>query len=174
MNCALYFGSFNPVHFGHIAIAQYLCNMQEIDSVMIIPSPHNPIKDADSLAPAQERLEQVKEGFGNISERLTISDIEYHLEKPLYTIKTLRKLQELHPEDNFILTMGADNILIIEKWFSWREILADFEIIIYPRDGYDCTQKCEELAPIARKITYLSEAPLHKISSTQIRESLQK
>lgn len=174
MNCAIYSGSFNPVHFGHIAIAKYLSDMESIDIVMIIPSPHNPIKDAGTLAPATERLEQVRKGFGEISDKLIISDIEYHLEKPLYTIKTLRRLQELHPDYNFILTIGADNILIIEKWHKWEEIISNFEIIVYPRDGYDCKQKCIDLAPIAKKITYLEDAPLHKISSTQIRESSKK
>lgn len=171
LNCALYFGSFNPVHFGHIAIAKYLASMDDIDIVMIVPSPHNPLKEVGTLAPAEERLAKVREDFGGISSKLTVSDIEYTLKEPLYTIKTLRRLKEIYRDYNFILTMGADNILIIEKWYQWREILADFEIIVYPRDGYECYNKCKELASISKKLTYLKEAPLHKISSTQIREA---
>lgn len=170
MNCALYFGSFNPVHFGHTAIAKYLSEMEEIDKVMIIPSPQNPLKDTGILAPAEQRLRQVRKDFCGISDKIEISDIEYHLEKPLYTIRTLQKLQEIHPDYNLILTIGADNILIIEKWAQWREILSNYEIIVYPRDGYDCVTKCMELAPICKKLTYLEDAPLLKISSTQIRE----
>ncbi len=176
MKCALYFGSFNPVHFGHINIARYLCDNCDIDQVRFIVSPHNPIKDESTLASASDRLQLLKERLEQqdiSTNKVVVSDIEFHLPKPLYTINTLREIRKQEPQNEHILIMGADNISIIKRWYLWEELLREFEIWVYPREGSQEAQDiCEELNSLerVRGVHYLSSAPLHLISSTEIRE----
>lgn len=176
MNCALYFGSFNPVHYGHLSIARYLVARDDIDEVRIIPSPKNPCKDRSILSSPELRLAQVREQFGDISPKLTVSDIEFHLEEPLYTIKTLRHIRQLEPQNNHILVIGADNIAIIEKWYKWQEILHEFEIWVYPRKGTDGAALCKKYSEMegVRRILYLADGELFNISSTEIRNRLKQ
>ena len=133
MNKVLYFGSFNPVHYGHTGIARYVAAMPEVDAVVIIPSPHNPFKDTASLADPKVRLEQVRRAFEDISPKITVSDIEYHMPEPLYTIRTLHSIKETEPGTNLILLIGGDNIESIRRWYRGSEILAEFEVWVYLR-----------------------------------------
>ena len=173
MTRALYFGSFNPVHYGHTSIAEYVASMPGIDAVMIIPSPHNPCKDKSTLAPAAERLQACKDAFSGISPRISVCDIECRLSEPLYTIRTLRELAKEYPDDDLVLVMGADNISGIEKWYDWKSILAGFRILVYPREGYDGEKACRKYAAElpCKGITFMKDAPLYDISSTAIRKS---
>ena len=157
MRKALYFGSFNPVHHGHVSIALYAAAMEETDAVVIIPSPHNPFKDG-------------------LSPKITVSDIEYRLSEPLYTINTLHAMQEADPESELILLIGADNIAGIERWHKGPQILREFPVWVYPRKGYDGAELCRECAgrTSARGIRFLEGAPLFDISSTEIRNRLNK
>ena len=127
MNKVLYFGSFNPVHYGHTGIARYVAAMPEVDAVVIIPSPHNPFKDTASLADPKVRL-------------------EYHMPEPLYTIRTLHSIKETEPDTNLILLIGGDNIESIRRWYRGSEILAEFEVWVYPRHGYDGENACREIS----------------------------
>ncbi len=172
MNHALYFGSFNPVHYGHLSIVKYLSELDNIEKITIVPSPHNPLKDKESLADAQQRLEAAREAFK--SSKVNVSDIEFHLPEPLFTINTLRELRKLHPEDNLILVIGADNIATIERWHLWETILEEFEVIVYPRNGIDGASICEQYNSLIRTkgIRYLADAPLLNVSSTEIRKKL--
>ena len=176
MKKALYFGSFNPVHYGHVSIARYVADMEETDAVIIIPSPHNPFKDTSTLADPQLRLRQVRRAFEGISPKITVSDIEYRLQEPLYTINTLKALQEIDRQSEFILLIGADNIAGIERWYKGTQILQEFPVWVYPRKGYDGAALCKECAARtdARCVRFLEGAPLLDISSTQIRNQLNK
>lgn len=171
MNKVLYFGSFNPVHYGHTGIARYVAAMPEVDAVVIIPSPHNPFKDTASLADPKVRLEQVRRAFEGLSPKITVSDIEYHMPEPLYTIRTLHSIKEAEPGTNLILLIGGDNIESIRRWYKGLEILVEFEVWVYPRQGYDGENACREISamPGVRGIRFLAEAPILDISSTSIR-----
>lgn len=173
MRKVLYFGSFNPVHYGHVAIAVYVARMDDVDAVTIVPSPHNPFKSTATLADPQLRLEQVRKAFEGLSPKITVSDIEYHLPEPLYTINTLRAFQTLEPETELVLLVGADNIGSISRWYHGAEILRDFHIWVYPRKGSDGQAACTSYnrRPEVRGVRYLTGAPLFDISSTQIRNS---
>lgn len=176
MKKALYFGSFNPVHYGHVAIARYVAAMEEVEAVVIIPSPHNPFKDTSTLADPRIRLGQVRRAFRGISPKISVCDVEYRLSEPLYTINTLHTLQQEDPEAELILLMGADNIASLERWHKGTEILREFAVWVYPRKGFDGAALCRTCAERtgARCVRFLEGAPLLDISSTQIRNQLNK
>ncbi len=173
MRVALYFGSFNPMHTGHLAICRYITGREDIDELRLVVSPANPLKDRLNEKNGNQRLDHVKE-FAAKNDcqvrqngsrcRITVSDIEFHLPKPLYTINTLRIISTREPDNTFILIIGADNLSIIEKWHKWEELLKEYEIWVYPRKGYDLMSLCNKynVKPI--------DAPMIDISSTQIRE----
>lgn len=168
MRCALYFGSFNPLHIGHTAIAEYVLTTNAIDSFRFILSPHNPLKDADTLQDAQKRLEALNEAVKKLNKHnhthsFAVSDVEFHLPSPLYTYHTLQYIRHKEPDTTFILIIGGDNLAIIEKWYCWREIFAQFEVWVYPRKGFNTAELCKKYGA-----TYL-DAPQIDISSTQIR-----
>ncbi len=173
MNHALYFGSFNPVHYGHLSIVKYLSELDSIDRITIVPSPHNPHKDINTLEDAHERLRKAREAFEGLSEKIDVSDIEFKLQKPLVTINTLREIHRNDPDTNHILVIGADNIAKFEKWHLWETILEEFEIMVYPRNGFDGEALCEQYNSLikAKGVTFLANAPLLNISSTEIRNS---
>ena len=176
MRKALYFGSFNPVHYGHVSIARFAASMEDVDAVVIIPSPHNPFKDTSILADPLLRLGQVRRAFEGVSPKITVSDIEYRLPEPLYTINTLHAIQQEEPGSELILLIGADNIASLERWYKGPQILREFEVWVYPRKGFDGPVLCRECAgrTSARCIRSLEDAPLLDISSTQIRNQLNK
>lgn len=176
MKKVLYFGSFNPVHYGHTSIAQYIASMQDVDAVVIIPSPHNPFKDTSTLADPSIRLEQVRNAFQGLSVKISISDIEYHLQEPLYTIRTLHIIRSSEPETELILLIGADNVATIRNWYKGNDILAEFEVWVYPRRGYDGEKICNDISANmnVKGIRFLSGAPMFDISSTEIRASAKK
>lgn len=173
MRVALYFGSFNPMHTGHLAICQYITGREDIDELRLVVSPANPLKDRLNEKNGNQRLDHVKEVAARISCQvrqngsrcmINVSDIEFHLSKPLYTINTLRIISSGEPDNTFILIIGADNLSIIEKWHKWDELLKEYEIWVYPRSGHDLLSLCNKynVKPI--------DAPMIDISSTQIRE----
>lgn len=180
MRCALFFGSFNPIHFGHINIAKYLITEGKVDEVRLIVSPHNPCKDLSTLQDGDERLKNVIQSIAEIDlpplekNKIKVSDVEFHLSEPLYTINTLNYLKNIETENDHILVIGGDNIRIIERWYHWREILQNFEVWVYPRGGLDDTLLCEQYnsMPGIKGVRYLSQAPIYDISSTDIRNSL--
>jgi guanylate kinase len=160
---ALYFGTFNPLHIGHVNILKYLCNSSEIDEVRMIVSPQSPFKEEASSSDAA-RLAKVQSKIAKLGLDVTVSDIEYQLERPSYTINTLRHLQAAEPDTHFILVMGADNLEGFKRWKDWQEIVTDFEIWVYPRPGvYNAAELSRDLQ------AKLLDAPLTDISSTEIR-----
>lgn len=176
MTEVLYFGSFNPVHFGHVAIVEYVAAMNEVDAVTIVPSPHSPFKDLSILADPIKRLEEVRKAFASLSPKIRISDIEYHMQEPLYTINTLHALKEKKSGTELVLLMGADNVQGLERWHRGNDIVQEFPVWVYPRAGADGAALCRAYNSRAgvRGFRFLEEAPLLDISSTQIRNQLNK
>ncbi len=172
MKTGLFFGSFNPVHIGHTAIANYFVEYAGLQEVWFVVSPHNPLKERASLLPEYHRLELVRLALED-DRRFRASDIEFRLPKPSYTIDTLAYLTEKYPQRTFVLIMGADNLVTLHKWKNFEELVRRYEIVVYPRKDMDTATlhpSLEKLMPQAR-IT-VSNAPLMEISSSFLRQAI--
>ena len=165
MKTGLFFGSFNPVHVGHMIIANYMATRTELDEVWLVVSPQNPFKKPGSLAPDYDRLHLVQLAIGDTL-RLRASDVEFRMSKSSYTIDTLAVLREQHPEREFALIMGSDNLPTLPKWKNADIILRDFDIHVYNRPGYPAGELLDH--PRVK----LHEAPLMHLSATYIRNSI--
>lgn len=161
----LFFGSFNPVHTGHLIIANYMAHFTELNEVWFVVSPQNPFKEKKSLGNMYDRLEMVNLAIEN-SDKLRSSDIEFHLPQPSYTIDTLVHLSEKYPNNEFVLIMGEDNLAGLHKWKNADILLRDYKIIVYPRPGYDGGDL--KLHP---SVT-LTDTPVMELSSTFIRKAI--
>ncbi len=161
----LFFGSFNPIHLGHTQLAEYIFEYSGVDEIWYIVSPRNPLKEQSELIDEHLRfrlIEMATEG----KDYLKVSDIEFNMPKPSYTINTLQALSEKYPEDNFILLIGSDNMQIFDQWKDYQTILNEYSILVYPRKDFDY-EPFEEIYP---DMQILEEAPFFEISSTDIRE----
>ena len=136
----IYGGSFNPVHFGHVGLAQWVVEHTDLDEVWLMVSPNNPLKPAGLLAPEQERLAAVQQAIKDIP-GLVASDFEFSLPRPSYTANTLRELQKAYPQHAFTLLIGEDNIAIFDRWKEYTFILENYRIFVYPRKGISPNQK---------------------------------
>ena len=136
MNIGLFFGSFNPIHVGHLIIAQHLLNETSLDKIWLVVSPHNPLKEKSTLAHDQDRLQMVRLAVED-HPKIWVSDIEFKLPRPSFTIDTLAHLEEKYPNDNFSLIMGGDNLISLPKWKNYDQILNKYTIYVYRRPGYD-------------------------------------
>ena len=165
MKIGIYSGSFNPVHIGHIALADYLVEQDVVDEVWMIRSPHNPFKQIDSLLSDEHRAEMLRLAIEG-HEGLKINTIEDNLPKPNYTINTLRALKSQDSNNEFHLIIGADNWAVFDKWCEWDSIVRDFHLIVYPRPGFPFPEADNELYPNVMVV----DAPQFDISSTEIRE----
>ena len=169
MKIGLYFGTFNPIHVGHLIIANHMAEHADLDQVWMVVTPHNPLKKKSTLLADHHRLEMVflaTEDFPKIKP----SDIEFKLSQPNYTVNTLVHLEEKYPEHTFSLIMGEDNLKSFHKWKNYEAILAHHEIYVYPR--LDATAE-NTLFKNHSKI-HLIDAPVVEISSTSIRENIKK
>ncbi|MCB9342851.1 MAG: nicotinate (nicotinamide) nucleotide adenylyltransferase [Saprospiraceae bacterium] len=165
MKIGLFFGSFNPVHIGHLIIANFMATQSDLDRVWLVVSPQNPLKPKKSLARDHDRLHLVRLGIEN-NPKLRASDVEFNLPQPSYTIDTLTFLKEKHPEHEFVLIMGGDNLATLHLWKNYEQILANYEIYVYNRPNYDLG----ELAGHGRVTAF--EVPPLDISATYIRECI--
>jgi len=165
MKIGLLFGSFNPVHVGHLIIANYMANYTTLDKVWLVVSPQNPLKKYGDLANTYDRLEMCKLATDN-SNNIQVSDVELKLPQPSYTIDTLTHLKEKYPQHEFALIMGSDNLVSLPKWKNYKLILRDYQIFVYPRPGYENT----ELA--THPSVTITMTPLMDLSATFIRKSL--
>lgn len=161
----LYPGSFNPVHIGHTALASYTLEHIGADELWFVPSPQNPIKSVQDTKPIKERIDIISQSIKS-EKRFAVCDIEKHLAKPYYSIRTLRALEAIYPNIEFIILLGADSILSIDKWFNGLYIMKHYSIVVYPRKGYDMN-----MFKKYKNICILNEAPYISISSTMIREA---
>jgi nicotinate-nucleotide adenylyltransferase len=167
MKVGLFFGSFNPIHVGHLIIANHLATHTDLDKVWMVVSPQNPLKPKKTLARDFDRLHLVRLGIGD-NPRIEASNVEFNLPKPSYTVDTLAFLTEKYPEKTFALIMGGDNIASLHLWKNYEQLLANFDIYVYQRPG-------TELGPLAThpRVKVL-EAPLLDISATYIRDCIRK
>ena len=161
----IYSGSFNPIHIGHLALANYLCEFEGLDEVWFLVTPHNPLKAQEGLMEDNLRLQLVKAAVAEYP-RFRASDFEFHLPKPSYTIHTLEALKQKYPDMVFTLIVGADNWVCFDRWFEAKRIVDEFNLMIYPRPGYAVER--ESLPP---HVT-LVDAPNIEVSSTFIRQAM--
>lgn len=166
MKIGLYFGSFNPIHIGHLAIANYMVEYGNLDELWFIVSPHNPLKEKSTLLDDYQRLEIVNRAIGNYS-KFKASNIEFGLTQPSYTCDTLAYLREKHTKSKFYLIMGEDNLQSFHKWKNYEIILNENKILVYPRPGSKQTEFHKH------KNIQLIDAPNMEVSSSFIRKSIQ-
>lgn len=165
MKIGLYFGSFNPIHIGHLIISEYVYNNTSVEQVWFILSPQNPLKNSKTLLNAYDRLHLLKLAIED-NPIFQTSDVEFRLPLPSYTIDTLTYLQEKYPQHQFAVIMGSDSFQNIRNWKNYELLLNDYEIIIYERPGFKVN------ADSLGKHILLQGAPLLEISATQIRNLL--
>ncbi len=162
---ALFFGSFNPIHVGHLIIANTMLQHEDIDEVWLVVSPQNPLKERSSLLADHHRMALVRRALDD-NYRLKACDIEMHLPIPSYTVVTLATLQEKHPDHEFSLIMGSDNLETLHRWRNYEHILSHHRIFVYPRPG-------SEHCPLASHPSVtMVEVPMMDISSTYIRQQI--
>ncbi|MFZ5430580.1 MAG: nicotinate (nicotinamide) nucleotide adenylyltransferase [Bacteroidota bacterium] len=167
LRIGLFFGSFNPVHIGHLAIANYLVEFGNIDQLWFVVSPQNPHKKKENLLNDYDRLEMMHLAVKS-EHRFRVCDVEFRLPKPSYTIDTLAHLSEKYPDHSFSIIMGSDNLVNFHRWKNYDQILRNYGILVYPRPGFDPQQ-----AQIEDNYTLIN-APLMEISSTFIREGIRQ
>lgn len=162
----LFFGSFNPIHIGHIAVAKFMANYTDLDQVWLVISPQNPLKEKKNLSDVKERLAQVKKAIGR-NTKLKVCDIELKLPLPSYTIHTLITLKKKYPLNRFVLIMGADNFRKIHKWKDYKTIIKDYKIYVYPRGKPFSKREKEQISKYPHITIF--HAPKINVSSTFIR-----
>ena len=174
---AVYSGSFNPLHIGHLAIIRYLIDEGGYDGVYLIVSPKNPLKDGISSQSGRERynsaVEAVRRRFPKGCAKVKVDDIELNMPEPHYTIRTLDALRTREPENRFTLVMGADNLACIREWRDHRRILKEYGAAVYPRSGYDleAIRAGLQMEDPEYRICIL-DAEMVDISSTIIRDAV--
>jgi nicotinate-nucleotide adenylyltransferase len=166
MNIGLYFGSFNPIHMGHLIIANHIVEHSQLDKIWFVLSPHNPLKESHTLLNEYDRLHLVELAIKD-NNRFRASNIEFSLPKPSYTIDTLTYLREKFPLEKFTVIMGSDSFQNLPRWKNYEQLIAQYPIIVYRRPGFEVD------AQQPSNITVLS-APLLEISSTHIRSMIKE
>ncbi len=168
LKIGLYFGSYNPIHIGHLAIANYMVEYTDIDQLWFVVSPQNPFKKKGNLLADYQRLEMAHRAVEG-DDRLRASNIEFSLPKPSYTIDTLAYLKDQHPNYNFVILMGSDNLENFHKWKNYETIVENYGAIVYPRPGFDKSK-----IKFHKNISIAENAPLMEISSSFIRNAIKE
>lgn len=159
-------GSFNPVHLGHIQLADYIVQTTTLTAVWLMLSPRNPLKQYPADMPTDAQRMDMLRIAAEASPRLEATDIELSMPRPSYSIDSLRRLRSLHSDADFSLVIGSDNWLVFEQWRDWQSIIAEFSPVIYPRPGYPVDPDT-----LPAGVTLVS-APMLNISSTQLRQAI--
>lgn len=167
MKIGLYFGTFNPIHTGHMIIANHMAEFSDLDQVWLVVTPHNPHKKKSTLIDDHHRLQMVYLATDDFP-RLKPSDIEFQLPQPNYTINTLAHLYEKYPQHEFSLIMGEDNLNTFHKWKNYETILANHKLYVFPR----ITNNSDELLLKNHSQIHRIDAPIIEISSTFIRDCI--
>ena len=166
MKIGLFFGSFNPMHIGHKAIASYMAEFTDLEKVCFVVSPQNPLKQKQTLLDQHHRLMIIRMEVED-NPKLQDSDIEFSMPQPSYTIDTLVRLKEEHPENEYALIMGADNLQNFHKWKNYEQILKDYSIYVYPRPEI-------EIDGSHKNVHIVEGVPQMEISASFIRESIKR
>lgn len=164
----IFSGSFNPIHNGHLIMANYMCEFTTLDEVWLIVTPHNPLKNRLGMLDEEARLKMVELAVEKY-ENIKACDVELHMERPSFTINTLEKLSLEHPESNFSLIIGSDNWSFFDKWKDYKKIIDNYKILIYPRQDAEINIP-QSLRDTIKKVS----APIIEISSTFIRHSIKE
>jgi nicotinate-nucleotide adenylyltransferase len=167
MHIGLFFGSFNPVHVGHMALANYMLSFTDMNEVWMVVSPQNPLKNKNQLLDQNHRLLMVDLAIDG-AKGIRSSNIEFKLPQPSYTINTLVHLGEKYPEHRFSLIMGQDNLQTFSKWKNYEAILSNYHIYVYPRPNVKPSEFDKH------PNVHLTDAPLMEISSTFIRQAIKE
>jgi nicotinate-nucleotide adenylyltransferase len=171
MNVGLYFGSFNPIHNGHLQVARQALQQLQLDCVWLVVSPQNPFKDNHELAPQHHRLAMVELVCGE-EENISASNIEFNMPLPSFTIHTVKELLSKHPEYSFHLIIGEDNLLVFDRWKDYEELLRLTHLIVYPRENATLHVP-NALRTQADRIRFL-EGELVPVSATEIRKQVKQ
>src|SRR5690606_15918098 len=163
----LYFGTFNPIHVGHLIIANHLAEFSDLDEIWFVVTPHNPLKKKKTLLEDHHRLAMVRIAVEDYP-KLQASNVEFDLPQPNYTVNTLAYLEEKHPEKNFCLIMGEDNLKGLQKWKNYEVILERYSIYVYPRISEGTVEIQFKNHEKIKKI----DAPIIELSSTFIRKGI--
>ena len=169
MKIGLYFGTYNPIHVGHMIIANHMAEFADLDQIWMVVTPHNPLKKKATLLDDHQRLQMVflaTEDYPKIKP----SDIEFKLPQPNYTVNTLVHLQEKYPTHEFSLIMGEDNLRTLHKWKNFEVILEHYDIYVYPR----ISEEAETTELKSHPKVHVIDAPIVEISSTFIRNSIKE
>lgn len=166
MKIGLFFGSFNPIHIGHKIIGSYIQEFSQLDKVMFVVSPQNPLKKKTSLLDQYHRLMIIRMEIED-NPNLEVSDIEFSMPQPSYTIDTLVRLKEKHPENEYAIIMGSDNLKNIHKWKNYNQILENYTVYVYPRNGF-------EIKKTHSNIHIIEGVPEMEISSSFIRKHIKQ
>lgn len=169
MKIGLYFGTFNPIHIGHLIIANHMAEYSDLDQIWMVVTPHNPLKKKNTLLDDSHRLQMVHLATQDFP-KIRPSDIEFKLAQPNYTVNTLVHLEEKYPKYEFSLIMGEDNLKSLHKWKNYEAILAHHEIYVYPR----ISSEEENLEFKNHPKIHIIDAPVVEISSTFIRDNIKK
>lgn len=168
MKIGLFFGSFNPIHVGHLIIANYMAEFTDLEQVWLVVSPQNPFKKKQSLANDYDRLFLAKTATDG-HPKIHVSNVEFGLPQPSYTIDTLAYLKEKNPEDEFYLIMGGDNLGTLHKWKNADILLRDYKILVFKRPHYELGELRNHPS-----VTIFEDTPLMQISATFIRKCVKK
>lgn len=170
LKTGIFSGSFNPIHIGHLALANYLCEYEGLDELWFMVTPRNPLKVHTGLWDEELRLKLVQLATEDYP-HFRASDFEFHLPRPSYSVHTLEKLRKAYPEREFYFIIGSDNWLNFDRWYKSDCIIRENRILIYPRPGFPIGAKEESLLP---KHVRFVRSPVFDISSTFIRKALEK
>jgi nicotinate-nucleotide adenylyltransferase len=169
MKVGLYFGTFNPIHVGHLTIANHMVEFSDLDQIWFVVTPHSPFKKKSSLLDDHQRLEMVYQATKDY-DQLKESNIEFGLPQPNYTVNTLAHLEEKYPDNDFALIMGEDNLKSFHKWKNYEIILSRHKIYVYPRISEGIIESKFEDHPNIVRV----KAPIMELSSTFIRKSIKE
>jgi nicotinate-nucleotide adenylyltransferase len=173
----LFFGSFNPIHVGHLILANHMAETTDLNEVWFVVSPHNPHKEKANLLDDYHRMSLVRVAIED-NPKLRDSAVEFELPKPSYTVFTLQKLKEIHPEDEFVLIMGEDNLRTLHKWKNYEYILENHQILVYPRiktiQEIELNDKVENALEKHKNVNVVADVPMMRISSSFIRDAIKK
>ena len=168
MNIGLYFGTFNPIHVGHLVIANHMVEFSDLDEIWMVVTPHNPFKKKSSLLADNQRLQLVQIATEDYP-KLKASNIEFKLPQPNYTVNTLAHISEKFPDHQFSLIMGQDNLSSFHKWKNHEVIIENHDVYVYPRIHQDSVLETQF---DTHKNVHTVNAPIMEISSTFIRKGI--